>query len=880
MAIIKLIKQADVLTGKATEIHTRQTVGEWLIANYKGSGIQYAVFNSDNLDITTEFELLCETHEEVKVIELPSATLGVAGIVAIVSLVISVAAVVLMPKPKGPPQNVNRNQESPNNELGRPSNRARPFERIPDIKGKVKSTPDIIMPIYTMFENGVEVEHGYYCVGRKKISLADINDSDTPISLITGASAGVYYPGNNPNLGAPDVQVGDAIDRDIYTNYRLNDVNGIYLPPEQSVGATPIVFDDSYDILVSSGGSLGDQYAAVGFQLFGTHTTGKWTFVLLVGVLGSAYEIGSPDYYEGNSIILENFIIRKTPAGTPYDLSGTYNILEYVPDNDQNFGLFLELPSDFGVDKVPQAWYPDAGASVRTLVSTPYNDWYYFTRDAIDRGFITVIAQNGIYRDTGGASLLPLTVDFEFDIEGIDKTGAADGSVLTYSGSISGNNQALKGVTVEFTPTYQSRFRIRVRRTTPRNTSSGTIVDSIKLKDVYALKDLGSIDFGDVTTIQTRTIANQSATSIKERQLNCQATEMLYVYEGAGVFAGTLTTNTSAIQSYITDFIDPVMGGRPIAELDADGLLDLETEINSYFGNTKNSRFYYTLDSTEITFQEYTFMLFDAINCIAYRDGSIVRAHFEKEDATPTMLFTHRSKIPDTEVYSRNFNLNQMPDGVDFKYRDPSTNEMRLIKVPADGSAVRPKSFEIPGILNFNQAYKRAWREYNKIKYGREVVTFEATAEARYLKPGAVFSVVRGNRSNTTDGDVLSVDGSVLTLSQDVSFTSGDTHSIVLKLSDGTTESIICTAGPTTNSVTLTDTPSEALRTEMIYQRRTEFSFGNEDKLNAQLFIAREIDMANKYTVKITGVNYTGDYYTKDVQSLRAFSAGFSSGFN
>jgi len=99
------------------------------------------------------------------------------------------------------------------------------------------------------------------------------------------------------------------------------------------------------------------------------------------------------------------------------------------------------------------------------------------------------------------------------------------------------------------------------------------------------------------------------------------------------------------VQSYISDFTDPQLGNRPLAELDADGLLDLEAAIVAYFGTTEYTQFNFTLDSTDITFQDYTQMLFNAINCVAYRDGSIVRAHFERPVTEPTMLFTHRSKL-------------------------------------------------------------------------------------------------------------------------------------------------------------------------------------------------------------------------------------------
>jgi len=219
------------------------TIGEFIADTFHpgdGFSIYYdtpCIENDITLKVLEGTDTPCH---EYTVADTPSAGLTVAGWIAVISLVISVAAIALAPKPKIP-ATINRSQESPNNALGARSNQPRPLQRVPDIKGTVKSIPDVIMPPYYKYiDLRTRVEHGYYCVGRKQLQIEDIKDGDTPISLIEGASAQVYYPNKSPNNALPDVQIGDFIDLPVYVPYRSNEVDGIALPAINDIGSTPM----------------------------------------------------------------------------------------------------------------------------------------------------------------------------------------------------------------------------------------------------------------------------------------------------------------------------------------------------------------------------------------------------------------------------------------------------------------------------------------------------------------------------------------------------------------------------------------------------------------------------------------------------------------
>ena len=91
-------------------------------------------------------------------------------------------------------------------------------------------------------------------------------------------------------------------------------------------------------------------------------------------------------------------------------------------------------------------------------------------------------------------------------------------------------------------------------------------------------------------------------------------------------------------------------------------------------------------------------------------------------------LFTHRNKRPNAETITRSFSTDAEYDGVEFVYQDPDTEQSETIMLPLDGSAIKYKRFEIPGIRNFTQAWYRANREYRKLLGQRLAIEMQMRA--------------------------------------------------------------------------------------------------------------------------------------------------------
>lgn len=266
-------------------------------------------------------------------------------IIAIVAVVV-VAAVVMLAQTPPTPTIRNTQAQSPNNELSERSNKPRPNARIPDIYGKVRSTPDLIAVPYKIFKNNEEVEVAYMCVGRGSYDIdeLEIRDDTTRTTDIAGTSVEVYAPFTSPNSGhSPQIQIGSPIATPVLNVIRSNSVNGQVLraPNDQNLRAlnnirfsTPneVQLDPSAGLDFTDKFASGDILTIAGAAEYDSHQTETKTIV----AFSSGYfrfEIESstlPSIYQaGKQLTLTGAQFSQYEEGSflaSYDLSGIYEI--------------------------------------------------------------------------------------------------------------------------------------------------------------------------------------------------------------------------------------------------------------------------------------------------------------------------------------------------------------------------------------------------------------------------------------------------------------------------------------------------------------------------------------------------------------------------
>lgn len=744
----------------------------------------------------------------------------------------------------------NNQTTSPNNSLTDRSNKPRPYERSYDICGTVQTIPNDLMQTYKAFNStGALLEYSYYDAGRGHLHIeADgVTEGDTLISDITGSSVAVYAPYTSPNnTTSPQLQIGDVIDQKLYVTYSNDDVDGIVLKAPNGIGANPSA--DGTAKRISNTGYIYDPSGGSAFSEF-----------LSVGDVA----------------VLSNFDV----AGVT-NLNGSFEVL-YVDDFEVR--LAVNGASNWAALTSGQTYALTERSDTFIGPSNTYDvsltDWYYMVRGEVDRVLANVAGQNGLYKYDGGYNRTSVTVELQYQMIDSQRNPLSD--IYTVQATITGNSTDYVGTSIYGQLPTASRFRARMRRITNFDKDyDGTVSDEITFINLYGQSLDTSPHYGNRTTAHCARKQTPRAASIDNPELRMIATEMCYKYLGNGVFDTVMSPNTQAVQSLIRLARDPAVGNLELTTANMDKLLAVQEEIESYFGSELAGQFCYTFDDYDTTMQDIVQTIAEAVFCTAYRKGADIMLRFDRPVAGPEMVFTHRSKTTGTEKWTRTFNDSTTYDSLSFSYIDPDTNVQETIYIPEELGA-NTEEYESKGVRNYQQAYWLAWRRYQRNVLSKVVVEFEATEEGALATPGGVISVVKGSRIAPQDGYIVAVNGLTLTLSQPVTFTPGDDHSIILKKRDGSVQSISVIKGSHDREVIMLSAPEEAIYTGNS-ALKTEFSFGNEARHNAQKIVVSSIDPGDDRTVKITGYNYDDGFYKYDGVAPygSGFSDGFSNGFN
>lgn len=802
----------------------------------------------DDTDVTDDFEALKDEDAVYHIVE--GAGGGALVIGALVALVVVAATVLLTKKPNLAVTATNNQTKSANNSLTDRSNKPRPYERSYDICGTVQTIPNDLMQTYKAFDNiGNLLEYSYYDAGRGHLHIeADgVTEGDTLISDITGSSVAVYAPYTSPNnTTSPQLQIGDVIDQKLYVTYSNDDVDGIVLKAPNDIGANPSA--DGTAKRISNTGYIYDPSGDSAFSEF-----------LSVGDVA----------------VLNHFDV----AGVT-NLNGSFEVL-YVDDFEVR--LAVNGASNWYVLTSGRTYTlterSDTFIGPRDTYDVSLTDWYYMVRGEVDRVLANVAGQNGLYKYDGGYGRASVTVELQYQM--IDSRRNPIGDIYTVQGTVTGNSTDYVGTSIYGQLPTASRFRARMRRITNLDKDyNGTVSDEITFINLYGQFLDTTPHYGNRTTVHCARKQTPRAASIDNPELRMIATEMCYKYLGNGVFDTVMTPNTQAVQSLIRLARDPAVGNLELTTANMDKLLAVQEEIESYFGSELAGQFCYTFDDYDTTMQDIVQTIAEAVFCTAYRKGADIMLRFDRPVAGPEMVFTHRSKTTGTEKWTRTFNDSTTYDSLSFSYIDPDTNVQETIYIPEE-LGTNTEEYESKGVRNYQQAYWLAWRRYQRNTLSKVVVEFEATEEGALATPGGVISVVKGSRIAPQDGYVVAVNGLTLTLSQPVAFTHGDDHSIILKKRDGSVQSISVIKGNHDREVIMLSAPEEAIYTGNS-ALKTEFSFGNEARHNAQKIVVSSIDPGDDRTVKITGYNYDDGFYKYDGVAPygSGFSDGFSNGFN
>lgn len=838
--MIKIIYKQDPLSEEKTVEHAH-TIGQWLTSKYESMPEHVRIFhtssNMDHAEISFANEVTPKNAHDLKQLDFLPGTFIVienpkgmpALIAAIVSIVLSVAVAFLMPAPSIAQTNQNNNQSSSaNNELSNRENKMRVNGRITDNYGAGWNTPDLIAVPYKVYENNVEVEHIVGCIGRGHYKINGAYDGETNIVDIAGASVEVFRPGVDIVSGQPYFSIGTEITTPPLSVQHQNSVNGQILRPAdtQSLeGTNYLQFAYPNEILRAAANN--------------TDLTTKF-------VSNDRVEITNTSF---------------TFNGQTYDLNGTYSVLSVADDR-----MTLSNPAAVNANwlKLKELSNQQTGALSPKLASIGEKWIGPFILDNIERNRVifNFVASNGLYTVSAGGNQSAVNVTIEVEVTPVNESGAAIGNPMLKQIILKGSAKSRQtiGATLDMV-TFQGRCSVRARRLTP-TPGVESVVDEVKWQALYGAFPLQSTMYEHETVFRARTYATTGALSVKSRKINFDLQRMLPTYKN-GAMTTELFPTSSFADALVSMALDDKIGRRTIDEIDIENIYRTYNDIVDYFGTPLAAEFCTTIDDTNLSFEELVTNLCDAVFCTAYRQNNKLKIYFERPTDNSVLLFNFRNIIPDSYKHDLTFGVMDDYDGLIYEYTDPTDDSRINIYLP-DKGAKNPKEVKSVGVRNKWQAHFNAYRLWNKLRFQRKSITFDAAPESELLVLRDRIAVADYRNGIHQSGEVTKQEGLILTLSHDVDFIAGKSYVIYLQMGDGTVDLIPVTAGSAKNKVVLGRLPNGALKLSSDDFVNTIYTVVNDDTKGSLPYLVAKKDPVDQFSNTITAVNYDVRYYLND----------------
>ena len=655
--------------------------------------------------------------------------------------------------------------------------------------------------------DSINTSTGYQTMSIGGISRsARFNASDNSIELQSGNFSDITAPGTVVVSGS-----GAVFTTSLNGTYTLASVNngGNYwtLTSPSSVNAEwNEINSETADVTVTITQVHAGDTHSVDFN--GTYTVSSVTSTRLF--------LNSPASVNSNWSLLSGFVNDRTEypgstdtfyVGAPVrsvNLTGTYTIVSVGL-----YEIILSNPNAVSSDWNKLQFYSGTEVipAAPTIATTGANfiGPYFLDNEDITYVYSSFIAAQGLYKDDGkNQTRAQVTVEMVFypATSSGTPTGAPGQSIqTTLTGSAVQKDTIAQTMKVGLTT--PGRQLMYARRVTPKDTAfDGTVVDTVKWEEVFMLAPETTTQFGNVTTVMTKTYATGGALALKERKLNCLVTRKIpYITGWTGVFPNYTPVyhadkqpTKNAAQIFCALSTDPVIGNRQITDIDGYGIFAALNSVVNYFGDDAVAEFCYTFDNTNISYEEVAQSIANAVYCVAYRQGSQIRWKPEIATGDPLLIFNHRNKLPESENRSVRFGAENDYDSIQLEWVNPDDDGIETFFIPEDQSGVSPKKVETVGIRNLTQATYHAWRSYYKMLYQNTQVEFETTQEAAILVQRDRVLIADNTRATTQDGEIWDQEVLQLTLSQDVKFTAGVNYTMFIQHRDGSVESIPVTS--------------------------------------------------------------------------------------
>lgn len=575
----------------------------------------------------------------------------------IISVVTAALTYALMPKPEKP-NGQGSQSSSPNNQASGQTNVARTGQGVPDVRGTVRSYPDLLQQAWYTYVGGRRFVREKFMISRGKLTVSDVRDNDTLVADINGANY-------------TDKEGIVLFGADFYPN-RLTSLDDVSLLAPNNTSNT-FAFICKQKFTGEGTAALHGNYVVLSSVVTGTNQ--KDYAELLDLYSKSTFDVsGAGSLYNGQYTIDKNRQIEILK-------------LMYEPFASIKSAVFIPVvvTPDFTLD------YSTAGGTVSAGDATGWTDWTLLKKEQQTGGtfpiYVNLSFPQGLIKDNGDGRTI------ELEIEARDSVTSNAATILineppflpvtTASFEVLGQTRSPYGVTLtqfEVNSPDGNACEIRIRRT---DNADSTSVSTTQIETIFQMisYDDGNIgqDYWAMDVDVKSDFTNRAQSS---RKINCLATAWLH--DPASIKAGSFSRGSSQTHqnwynSVCSDMVLAFGENQSIIErrCNLDAMIDISTDMLFKNGSKayKLMNFSYTFDDLDLSLSQRIYTACNPSRIIAYRDGQ--QWTFSRKEAKPvSAIFNRRniaggSELKQTAKFKKEFDN----DSIDLKFIDPETDK-------------------------------------------------------------------------------------------------------------------------------------------------------------------------------------------------------------
>lgn len=389
---------------------------------------------------------------------------------------------------------------------------------------------------------------------------------------------------------------------------------------------------------------------------------------------------------------------------------------------------------------------------------------------------LDIIFPQGLYsqNDDGGFNNSTVTALFEYRLADSDDDYQ---TLLDFEKTLATNTPQRFTVQIDVP---EGRYEVRAIRVNDASDSS-RVADSVQWAGMRAFLT-STRDYGDVTMLAVRARATNNLNDNSSNAINVVGTRMLPIYDPV---TNTLadpsdTTQRAVNRSHIWAMVNILRaeyGGALV-----DKYLDLEHLASEAAQADVDGIYFDWIFDQRTTVWEASKLCCFVAKSIPMLNGSRVSVVRDQPASLPTFFINPENTVENSFSLEKKLFELQDYDGLEIEYTDPDTWKAETVEcLLGDSTGSNMKRQTLSGVADRQRAYDLGMYLWSRETYERSQVNVTTGLEGYIPTYGDLGRIGSDIPRWGQSGYIENIVGNVVTLSNNVEFTAGETHQLAIR---------------------------------------------------------------------------------------------------